>query len=56
MNVEDDPYETPIFVYNKEMDQLVEANTINNKVEEEDSTTCPYDGMMELDDEEENMC
>jgi hypothetical protein len=25
LNVEDDPYETPIFTYNKEMDQLVVA-------------------------------
>jgi hypothetical protein len=26
LNVEDDPYETPIFVNNKEMDQLVVAH------------------------------
>jgi hypothetical protein len=27
LNVKDDPYEAIIFAYNKEMDQLVEANT-----------------------------
>jgi hypothetical protein len=35
-NVEDDPYKTLALVYNKEMDQLVVANTINNEVEKED--------------------
>jgi hypothetical protein len=35
-NVKDDPYEAPIFAY-KEMDQLMEANIISSKVEEEDS-------------------
>jgi hypothetical protein len=34
---------------------LVEANTITNEVEKEDSTTCTNVGMMELDDEEKNM-
>jgi hypothetical protein len=29
-NVEDDPYEALVFVYNRVMDQLVEANTINS--------------------------
>ncbi len=55
MNVEDDPYETPIFAYNKEMDQLAEANTISNEVKE-DFVACPYGGMMKSNDEEENMC
>jgi hypothetical protein len=32
-NVEDDPYEAPIFAYSKEMDQLMEVNIINNEVE-----------------------
>ncbi len=36
------------------MDQLVVAKTIRNEVEEEDSTSCAYGKMMELDDEEEN--
>jgi hypothetical protein len=35
IDVKDDPYKTPTFAYNKEMDQLVVANTINNKVEKE---------------------
>ncbi len=35
IDAKDDPYKTPTFAYNKEMDQLVVANTINNKVEEE---------------------
>jgi len=29
-NAKDYPYETPIFVYGKEMDQLVEANIISS--------------------------
>jgi hypothetical protein len=33
----------------------VEANTISNYVEEEDSTTCPYGGMTKLDDKQKNM-
>jgi hypothetical protein len=32
---EDDPYKTPAPAYNKEMDQLMVANTINNEMEEE---------------------
>jgi hypothetical protein len=32
-NVEDDPYETLAFAYNREMDQLVVANTIENEME-----------------------
>ncbi len=43
--VEDDPYETPTFAHSREMDQLVVANTINNKVEKEDISG--------LDDKEE---
>jgi hypothetical protein len=38
-NVKDEPYEAPIFAYSREMDQLMEANTISNKVEEEDCET-----------------
>ncbi len=54
-NVEDNPYEAPTLTYNKEMDQLVEANIITNEVEEEeDSTTCADVGMTESDDEEES--
>jgi hypothetical protein len=37
------------------MDQLLEANIINNEVEEEDCETCPYGGMTKSDDEEENI-
>jgi hypothetical protein len=37
-DVEDDPYETPTFAYNKEMDQLVVTNTFNRKVEKENIT------------------
>jgi hypothetical protein len=33
-NAEDDPYETPTLAYNREMDQLVVANTFNNEVRE----------------------
>ncbi len=55
MNVEDDPYEAPIFAYNKEMDQLVKANIISSGVEEEDSIPCPNGGLTESYDEEENM-
>jgi len=36
------------------MDQLVEANTITNEVEEEDSTTCANVEIMESDDKENN--
>jgi FtsZ-interacting cell division protein ZipA len=34
-NVKDDPYETLALAYNREMDQLMVAKAINNKVEEE---------------------
>lgn len=50
---EDDPYEAPILTHNKEMDQLVEANTISSKVEEE-FASCTNGGMTKLDDEKEN--
>ncbi len=53
-DVKDDPYEALVLAYNREMDQLVEAITISNKVEEEDYETCPNGRMMELDDEEES--
>jgi hypothetical protein len=55
LNAKDDPYEALIFAYNKEMDQLVEANMISSEVEEEDFIACLDDGMTESDDEEENM-
>jgi hypothetical protein len=51
---EDNPYEALVLGYNREMDQPVEANTINNEMEEEDFETCPYGKMMESDDKEEN--
>jgi hypothetical protein len=55
LNANDDPYEAPIFAYNKKMDQLMKANIISSEVEEEDSVPCPNGGMMESDDEEKNM-
>jgi len=55
-NVKDDPYEAPIFAYKKEMDQLMEANIISNKVEEGDSTTCPNGRTMESNDEKKTRC
>jgi hypothetical protein len=30
INEENDPYKTPILAYNREMDQLVMANKVNN--------------------------
>jgi len=53
-NVKDDPYEAILFAYNKKMDQLHEANTISNKVKEEDSKTCLDGKMTKLDEEEKN--
>jgi hypothetical protein len=46
MDAMDDPYQAPTLAYNRDMDQLVVTNTINNEVEEEK--------IMELDDEEES--
>jgi hypothetical protein len=54
-NVKDDPYETTIFAYNREMNQLVEANTNNSKVKEEDFMTCMDGGMTKSNEEEESM-
>jgi hypothetical protein len=48
-------YEVVILAYNREINQLMEANTISSKVDEEDSTTRPNGEMMELDDKEESM-
>ncbi len=55
LDEKDDPYVALTIASNKEMDQLVEANTITSKVEKEDFTTCTNVGMTELDDEEDNM-
>jgi hypothetical protein len=41
----DDLYEALIFVYNKEMDLLMEVNKISNEVEEEHFETCLDGGM-----------
>jgi hypothetical protein len=46
INVEDDPYKTFALAYNREMDQLVVANIVNNEVEDENISG--------LDNEEEN--
>jgi hypothetical protein len=45
VDTKDDPHEALILVYNREMDQLVEANTISSKVKEEDCETCLDGGM-----------
>ncbi len=37
------------------MDQLMEANLINNEVEEKDSIACPHGKMKESDDREKNI-
>jgi len=54
VNANNDPYEAPVLPYIKEMDQLVEANTINSKVKEEDYETSPNGKMTKLDDKEES--
>jgi hypothetical protein len=66
IDAEDDPYETPTFVYDREMDQLMVTNTFNRKVEkdnitrsndeeknERQKTTHPRDMMTNLDEKEE---
>ncbi len=55
MNAKVDPYESPILAYNREIDPLMEVNTIGSEVDEEDSATCPNGKMMESDDEEESV-
>jgi hypothetical protein len=35
-DAKDDPYQTPTLSYNREMDQLMVANTINNEVDAKD--------------------
>jgi hypothetical protein len=55
LDVENDPYEALVLACSTEMDQLVEANTISNKVEEEASVVCPNGGMMELNDKKESV-
>jgi hypothetical protein len=40
LDVEDDPYKALVLTYSKEMDQLVEANTNTNEVEEKDFGAC----------------
>jgi hypothetical protein len=51
LNVKENPYEAPTFAYNREMDQLLEANIITNKVEE-DFITCEDVKMTKSNDEE----
>jgi hypothetical protein len=51
-DVEEYPYGASILAYNREMDQLVEIDTITCEVEEDDSKACAYEGKMESDDEE----
>jgi hypothetical protein len=55
-DAKDDPYEALVLAYNREMDQLVEAITISNKVEEENmmfETPCLEDVV--TDEEKEGM-
>lgn len=53
-DIEDDPYEMLVFAYNKEMDQLMLTNSFTTSEGEEfKSPTCPKQGMIEIDDEEE---
>ncbi len=37
-DAKDDPYETPTFAYDSEMDQLMVTNTFNRKVEKDNIT------------------
>ncbi len=53
-NVKDDPYKALVFTYSRELDQLVEANTISNEVEEEDFVVCPNGEMTESNDKKES--
>jgi hypothetical protein len=39
IDANDDPYQTHALAYNREMDQLVVANVLNNEVDEEDILT-----------------
>jgi hypothetical protein len=47
IDVDDDPCQTLALAYNRKMDQLVMANTLNNEVDEED--------IPRLDDEEKTL-
>lgn len=53
-NAKDDPYETQVLAYSKELNQLVEANTIISEVEEDDFVVCVDERRTKLDDEEES--
>jgi hypothetical protein len=54
-HTEDDLYEALVLAYSREMDQLMEANTISSKVEHDDFATFSNDRMTKSNDEEENM-
>ncbi len=53
--MKDDPYEAPFFAYNKEMDQLVEANTTICEVEEEQFGTCANGGLIKSNEDKNTM-
>jgi hypothetical protein len=54
--IEDDAYETPILIYNKELDVLVSANSIiRSDVEEESSPPYSKDAMMNYEEETTNL-
>jgi hypothetical protein len=55
VDVRDDPYEALILAYGREMDQLVEANTISSEEKEEDCETHLDDEMTKSNDEKERM-
>lgn len=54
-NANDDLYEAPIFVYNRQMDPPMEVNKINSEVEKEHFETCLDGEMTKSSDEEKTM-
>ncbi len=56
LDVKEYPYEAPVLVYNREMDQLVEINTITREVKEDDFGACADEGKTESNDESKALC
>jgi hypothetical protein len=56
LDVQEYPYEAPLLVYNREMDQLVEINTITRAVKEDDFGACADEGKMKSNDESKALC
>jgi hypothetical protein len=50
LEANDDLYEVPILVYNREMDPLMEVNKISSEAEEEHLKTCLDGGMTQSND------